>query len=204
MTKAYSQDDFKGTTVCQSVTVGSVVILLYSSRACYNLVMITLSQDSIESPFNYGWANLSDKNDEEDISKKENAVFGTILFFVRTYTGLVCFSLVLFFRAQKPVQNLAPNDIVNDHNYASRAYFFGNPRWYDSDDLPRLGSSREGSLSNSQGLGWYGTITGSRSNSFIVNPHLNGPTSDSVLLPFAYDNLDMNNHQSLYSTPQNL
>ncbi|TKC46444.1 hypothetical protein EI555_011670, partial [Monodon monoceros] len=51
----------KGMSLCQTVVVGSVVILLYSSRACYNLVVITISQDTLESPFNYGWDNLSDK-----------------------------------------------------------------------------------------------------------------------------------------------
>uniref|UniRef100_F6ZG26 G protein-coupled receptor 137C n=1 Tax=Monodelphis domestica TaxID=13616 RepID=F6ZG26_MONDO len=188
----------KGRSVCQTVTVGSVVILLYSSRACYNLVVITLSQDTIESPFNYGWDNLSEKNHVEDISGEEYVVFGMILFL---WEHIPAWLMVLFFRAQRPNQNLAPD--VNSHSYTSRAYFFDNPRRYDSDDdLPRLGGSREGSLSNSQSLGWYGTITGSDNNSFIVNSHLNGPTSDSAPLLFACGNLDMNNHHSLYSTPQ--
>ncbi|PNI83404.1 GPR137C isoform 3, partial [Pan troglodytes] len=34
----------KGMSLCQTVVVGSVVILLYSSRACYNLVVVTISQ----------------------------------------------------------------------------------------------------------------------------------------------------------------
>ncbi|XP_036604434.1 integral membrane protein GPR137C [Trichosurus vulpecula] len=191
----------KGTSMCQTVTVGSVVILLYSSRACYNLVVITLSQETIGSAFTYGWDNLSEKNHVEDISEEEYVVFGMILFL---WEHIPAWSVVLFFRAQKPNQNLAPDGIVNSHSYTSRAYFFDNPRRYDSDDdLPRLGGSREGSLSNSQGLGWYGTVTGSGSNSFIVNPHPNGPTSDSAPLLFACGNLDLNNHHSLYSTPQN-
>ncbi|KAB1277328.1 Integral membrane protein GPR137C [Camelus dromedarius] len=145
-------------SLCQTVVVGSVVILLYSSRACYNLVVITISQDTLESPFNYGWDNLSEK---------------------------------------------APAGMINSHSYSSRAYFFDNPRRYDSDDdLPRLGSSREGSLSNSQGLGWYGTMTGC-SSSYTVSPHLNGPMTDTAPLLFTCSNLDMNNHHSLYVTPQN-
>ncbi|XP_019688579.1 integral membrane protein GPR137C isoform X2 [Leopardus geoffroyi] len=149
----------KGMSLCQTVVVGSVVILLYSSRACYNLVVITISQDTLESPFNYGWDNLSDK---------------------------------------------APAGMINSHNYSSRAYFFDNPRRYDSDDdLPRLGGSREGSLSNSQGLGWYGTMTGCGSNSYTVSPHLNGPMTDTAPLLFTCSNLDMSNHHSLYVTPQN-
>ncbi|XP_004682152.1 PREDICTED: integral membrane protein GPR137C, partial [Condylura cristata] len=149
----------KGMSLCQTIVVGCVVILLYSSRACYNLVVITISQDTLESPFNYGWDNLSDK---------------------------------------------APAGMINSHSYSSRAYFFDNPRRYDSDDdLPRLGSSREGSLSNSQGLGWYGTITGCGSSSYTVSPHLNGPLTDTAPLLFTCSNLDMNNHHSLYVTPQN-
>ncbi|XP_072485808.1 integral membrane protein GPR137C [Notamacropus eugenii] len=191
----------KGTSMCQTVTVGSVVILLYSSRACYNLVVITLSQETIENPFNFGWDNLSEKNHVEDISEEEYVVFGMILFL---WEHIPAWSMVLFFRAQKPNQNLAPDGTGNSHSYNSRAYFFDNPRRYDSDDdLPRLGGSREGSLSNSQGLGWYGTIPGSGSNSFIVNPHLNGPTSDSAPFLFACGNLDMHNHYGLYSSPQN-
>ncbi|KAF4017013.1 hypothetical protein G4228_008644 [Cervus hanglu yarkandensis] len=149
----------KGMSLCQTVVVGSVVILLYSSRACYNLVVITISQDTLESPFNYGWDNLSDK---------------------------------------------APAGMINSHSYSSRAYFFDNPRRYDSDDdLPRLGSSREGSLSNSQGLGWYGTMTGCGSSSYTVSPHLHGPLTDTAPLLFTCSNLDMNSHHSLYVTPQN-
>ncbi|XP_027697448.1 integral membrane protein GPR137C [Vombatus ursinus] len=191
----------KGTSMCQTVTVGSVFILLYSSRACYNLVVITLSHDTIESPFDYGWDNLSEKNHVEDISEEEYVVFGMILFL---WEHIPAWSMVLFFRAQKPNQNLAPDGIVNSHSYTSRAYFFDNPRRYDSDDdLSRLGDSRKGSLSNSQGLGWYGTITGSGSNSFVINPHLNGPTSDSAPLLFPCGNLDINNHHTFYSTSQN-
>lgn len=39
----------------------------------------------------------------------------------------------------------APAGMVSSHSSSSRAFFFDNPRRYDSDDdLPRLGSSREG------------------------------------------------------------
>ncbi|XP_045143891.1 integral membrane protein GPR137C isoform X2 [Echinops telfairi] len=149
----------KGVSLCQTVVVGSVVILLYSSRACYNLVVITISQDTLESPFNYGWDNLSDK---------------------------------------------APAGMINSHSYSSRAYFFDNPRRYDSDDdLPRLGNSREGSCPSSQGLGWYGTMTGCGSNSYTVTPHRNGPMTDTAPLLFTCSSLDVNNHHSLYATPQN-
>lgn len=59
------------------------------------------------------------------------------------------------------------------------------------------------SLSNSQGLGWYGTMTGCGSSSYTVSPHLNGPLTDTAPLLFTCSNLDMNSHHSLYVTPQN-
>ncbi|XP_011855157.1 PREDICTED: integral membrane protein GPR137C [Mandrillus leucophaeus] len=191
----------KGMSLCQTVVVGSVVILLYSSRACYNLVVVTISQDTLESPFNYGWDNLSDKAHVEDISGEEYIVFGMVLFL---WEHVPAWSVVLFFRAQRLNQNLAPAGMINSHSYSSRAYFFDNPRRYDSDDdLPRLGSSREGSLPNSQSLGWYGTMTGCGSSSYTVTPHLNGPMTDTAPLLFTCSNLDLNNHHSLYVTPQN-
>ncbi|XP_066199138.1 integral membrane protein GPR137C isoform X3 [Saccopteryx leptura] len=192
---------WKGMSLCQTVVVGSVVILLYSSRACYNLVVITISQDTLESPFNYGWDNLSDKAHVQDVSGEDYIVFGMVLFL---WEHVPAWSVVLFFRAQRLNQNLTPAGMINSHSYSSRAYFFDNPRRYDSDDdLPRLGSSREGSLSNSQGLGWYGTMTGCGSNNYTVSPHLNGPMTDTAPLLFTCSSLDLNNHHSLYVTPQN-
>ncbi|XP_003471875.1 integral membrane protein GPR137C isoform X1 [Cavia porcellus] len=191
----------KGMSLCQTVVVGSVVILLYSSRACYNLVVITISQNTLESPFNYGWDNLSDKAHVEDVSGEDYIVFGMVLFL---WEHVPAWSVVLFFRAQRLNQNLAPAGMINSHSYSSRAYFFDNPRRYDSDDdLPRLGSSREGSLPNSQSLGWYGTMTGCGSDTYTVTSHLNGPMADTAPLLFTCSNLDLNNHHSLYVTPQN-
>uniref|UniRef100_A0A8D2J4X4 G protein-coupled receptor 137C n=1 Tax=Varanus komodoensis TaxID=61221 RepID=A0A8D2J4X4_VARKO len=122
----------KGTSVCQALLVGSVVILLYSSRAFYNLVAVAISPDRVPSPFNYGWDNLSD----QEVGSEEFVVFGVVLFlweFVPTTF------MLLFFRAQRLTQNLAPAGMINSHSYSSRAYFFDNPRRYDSDDdLPRL------------------------------------------------------------------
>ncbi|XP_053712699.1 integral membrane protein GPR137C isoform X2 [Synchiropus splendidus] len=51
----------KGTSVCQATAIGAVVILLYTSRACYNLVVVTLSPQDQPSPFNYGWYSVSDQ-----------------------------------------------------------------------------------------------------------------------------------------------
>ncbi|KFW77648.1 Integral membrane protein GPR137C, partial [Manacus vitellinus] len=130
----------KGTSVCQAVLVGSVVALLYSSRACYNLVAVAISPDNVPGPFNYGWDNLSDKVHVE-VSSEEYVVFGVVLFLWELVPTTF---VVLFFRAQRLSQNLTPAGMVNSHSYSSRAYFFDNPRRYDSDDdLSRLGA-REG------------------------------------------------------------
>lgn len=50
----------QGTSVCQVTVVGAIVILLYSSRACYNLVVLGLSNKRINS-FDYDWYNVSDQ-----------------------------------------------------------------------------------------------------------------------------------------------
>lgn len=50
----------QGTSVCQVTVVGAIVILLYSSRACYNLVVLGLSNQRINS-FDYDWYNVSDQ-----------------------------------------------------------------------------------------------------------------------------------------------
>lgn len=47
--------------MCQATAIGAVVILLYTSRACYNLVVVALSPQDRPSPFNYGWYSVSDQ-----------------------------------------------------------------------------------------------------------------------------------------------
>ncbi|XP_066550358.1 integral membrane protein GPR137C [Amia ocellicauda] len=195
----------KGTSVCQATAIGAVVILLYTSRACYNLVVVALSPEDRPSSFNYGWYNVSDQADVEKISGESYVVFGIILFFWELLpTSLV----VVFFRVQQPNQNLAPGGMINSHSFSSRAYFFDNPRRYDSDDdLSRSVGSRgeRGSILSSTpqtGPGWYGTIR--RNGSLTVVPHLlNGPPAASAPLLLAYGNIQTNQHHNYYSTPQN-
>ncbi|KAJ8341123.1 hypothetical protein SKAU_G00334140 [Synaphobranchus kaupii] len=170
----------KGTSVCQATAIGAAVILLYTSRACYNLVVVALSPEDRPSPFNYGWYNVSDQADVEKISGEAYIVFGIILFFWELLpTSLV----VVFFRVQRPNQNLAPGGMINSHSFSSRAYFFDNPRRYDSDDdLSRSITSRGDRGSSIQsstpqpGPSWYGSIQ--RNGSLTGVPHLlNGPQS---------------------------
>ena len=46
--------------MCQVTAIGATVILLYTSRACYNLVVLALSSNTINS-FDYDWYNVSDQ-----------------------------------------------------------------------------------------------------------------------------------------------
>lgn len=46
--------------MCQVTVIGVTVILLYTSRACYNLVVLALANKSINS-FDYDWYNVSDQ-----------------------------------------------------------------------------------------------------------------------------------------------
>lgn len=47
--------------MCQVTVIGVAVVTLYASRACYNLVVLTLSDvDNVDS-FDYDWYNVSDQ-----------------------------------------------------------------------------------------------------------------------------------------------
>nr|XP_033808907.1 integral membrane protein GPR137C isoform X1 [Geotrypetes seraphini] len=170
----------KGTSLCQAVAVGTVVILLYASRACYNLVVVVTSPGNKPSPFNYGWDTVPDRGNVEKISGQEYVVFGVVLFF---WELLPTSLIVAFFRAQRLNQNLTPAGMVNSQSIGSRAFFFDNPRRYDSDDdLPRLAGTRgeRGSLCTPQGTSWYGTICQSASSSHDLHS-LHEPTDTPLL-----------------------
>nr|XP_045378474.1 integral membrane protein GPR137B isoform X2 [Camelus bactrianus] len=51
----------KGSSVCQVTAVGVTVILLYASRACYNLFTLSFSQSRNVRSFDYDWYNVSDQ-----------------------------------------------------------------------------------------------------------------------------------------------
>ncbi|XP_067319215.1 integral membrane protein GPR137C [Anolis sagrei] len=185
----------KGTSVCQALLVGSVVVLLYSSMAFYNLVAVTVSPDHMPNPFNYGWDNLKVRG--EDVSSEEYVVFGMVFFLWEFIPTLF---VVLFFRAQRLSQNLAPSGMINSHSYSSRAYFFDNPRRYDSDDdLPRLGGG--GSISTPQSSGWYGSLTGSDICASI--PSSAAPSTDVAPLLFTHGSLDSRHHHNGHLALQN-
>ncbi|XP_022529035.2 integral membrane protein GPR137C [Astyanax mexicanus] len=195
----------KGTSVCQATTTGAVVVLLYTSRACYNLAVVAVSPRDKTTPFSYGWYSFSDQTEVEKISGEAYVVFGIVLFFWEFVPTTL---LVVFFRVQRPNQNLAPGGMITSHSFNSRAYFFDNPRRYDSDDdLSRSISSRaergSGMVSSTPqtGASWYGSIQ--RTGSLTGTSHLfSGPQTSTAPLLLAYGNVQTSQHHNYYSTPQ--
>uniref|UniRef100_A0A3Q3WAM6 Uncharacterized protein n=1 Tax=Mola mola TaxID=94237 RepID=A0A3Q3WAM6_MOLML len=122
----------KGTSVCQVTVIGAIVILLYSSRACYNLVVLGLSNKSINS-FDYDWYNVSDQADlQSTLGDTGYIVFGVILF---VWELLPTSLVVFFFRVRQPNQDrVSHGSGLPGHVFSARSYFFDNPRRYDSDD----------------------------------------------------------------------
>lgn len=51
----------QGTSVCQVTLIGITVVLLYASRACYNLVVLALADIENINSFDYDWYNVSDQ-----------------------------------------------------------------------------------------------------------------------------------------------
>uniref|UniRef100_UPI00398E936E G protein-coupled receptor 137Ba-like isoform X1 n=1 Tax=Pristiophorus japonicus TaxID=55135 RepID=UPI00398E936E len=122
----------KGTSLCQIAVVGVLIILLYTSRACYNLVAIALTSYNHFDTFDYDWYNVSDQADlQVQLGDKGYLVFGVILFI---WELLPTTLVVLFFRVRRPIRSLTGNEISYSHGFTPRAFFFDNPRRYDSDD----------------------------------------------------------------------
>ncbi|XP_059371483.1 integral membrane protein GPR137-like isoform X2 [Carassius carassius] len=48
--------------LCRTAVLGAGVILLFSSRACYNLAVLFLSQNHKVEAFDFDWYNISDQN----------------------------------------------------------------------------------------------------------------------------------------------
>ncbi|KAJ3609853.1 hypothetical protein NHX12_021947 [Muraenolepis orangiensis] len=120
----------KGTSVCQVTMIGATVILLYTSRACYNLVVLALSNNTINS-FDYDWYNVSDQADlRSTLGDAGYVVFGVVLF---VWELLPTSLVVYFFRVRRPAQDRSGPGLPG-RVFSSRAYFFDNPRRYDSDD----------------------------------------------------------------------
>ncbi|XP_012580768.1 PREDICTED: integral membrane protein GPR137 isoform X2 [Condylura cristata] len=112
----------KGTSVCQAAAMGGAMVLLYASRACYNLAALALAPRSRLDAFDYDWYNVSDQADlVNDLGNKGYLVFGLILF---VWELLPTTLLVGFFRVHRPPQDLSTSRILNGQVSGSRSYFF--------------------------------------------------------------------------------
>ncbi|XP_021120333.1 integral membrane protein GPR137 isoform X1 [Heterocephalus glaber] len=112
----------KGTSVCQAAAIGGAMVLLYASRACYNLAALALAPRSQLDAFDYDWYNVSDQADlVNDLGNKGYLVFGLILF---VWELLPTTLLVGFFRVHRPPQDLSTSHILNGQVFGSRSYFF--------------------------------------------------------------------------------
>ncbi|XP_023603126.1 integral membrane protein GPR137 isoform X5 [Myotis lucifugus] len=113
---------FQGTSVCQAAAMGGAMVLLYASRACYNLAALALAPRSRLDAFDYDWYNVSDQADlVNDLGNKGYLVFGLILF---VWELLPTTLLVGFFRVHRPPQDLSTSRILNGQVFGSRSYFF--------------------------------------------------------------------------------
>ncbi|XP_049992896.1 integral membrane protein GPR137 isoform X3 [Alexandromys fortis] len=102
----------KGTSVCQAAAIGGAMVLLYASRACYNLAALALAPRSRLDAFDYDWYNVSDQADlVNDLGNKGYLVFGLILF---VWELLPTTLLVGFFRVHRPPQDLLQ---LSPHTY---------------------------------------------------------------------------------------
>ncbi|XP_022108553.1 integral membrane protein GPR137B-like isoform X2 [Acanthaster planci] len=136
----------RGATLFQTSTACVFIILLYVSRAVYNIIAITRTCPS----FGYNWINVSDQADMINTLKGLRYLsFGIILFI---WEFLPTFIVVMFFRVRKFAANVHVPKDPDCPKTPSRAYFFDNPRRYDSDDdLTRTHSSTNATPRDYQG-----------------------------------------------------
>lgn len=64
---------FQGSSVCQVTSIGVTVILLYTSRACYNLFILSFSQTKKVNSFDYDWYNVSDQASMKIFANEKNS-----------------------------------------------------------------------------------------------------------------------------------
>ncbi|KAK2903816.1 integral membrane protein GPR137 [Channa argus] len=138
----------KGTTVWRTAALGTAVILLFVSRACYNLTVLFLSQKYRVESFNFDWYNVSDQADlRKDLGDRGYLVFGAILFI---WELLPTSLLILIFRVRRPAQETSSRAINN--RVLPRPYFFDDPQGSEDGSVSWNHSSHPHSS-------WYGGET---------------------------------------------
>ncbi|KAM3613028.1 uncharacterized protein V6R79_019020 [Siganus canaliculatus] len=96
---------YLGTTVWRTAALGAAVILLFASRACYNLTVLVLSQSRHVESFNFDWYNVSDQADlRNELGERGYLAFGAILLI---WELLPTSLLILIFRVRRPAQEVS-------------------------------------------------------------------------------------------------
>ncbi|XP_040826835.1 integral membrane protein GPR137 isoform X6 [Ochotona curzoniae] len=185
----------QGTSVCQAAAMGGAMVLLYASRACYNLAALALAPRSRLDAFDYDWYNVSDQADlVNDLGNKGYLVFGLILF---VWELLPTTLLVGFFRVHRPPQDLSTSRLLNGQGFGSRSYFFDRAGHCEDEGCSWEHSQGEStSMSGSLGSSsWYGAIG--------REPGWCGATQTRTT-PLLFSQVPGvgGHHHSLYSTPQ--
>ncbi|XP_019725362.1 integral membrane protein GPR137 [Hippocampus comes] len=164
----------KGTTVCRTAALGATIILLFASRACYNLSVLVLSQHHHVESFDFDWYNVSDQADlHQELGDRGYLAFGVILFIWELLPSSL---LILIFRVRRPSQEVS-NVAVNNRTLP-RPYFFDDPQGNEEEEAPSWASTYQPHSS------WYG--------------------SETAPLLFASNPPDRSHqHHTFYSTPQN-
>nr|XP_024646386.1 integral membrane protein GPR137B [Macaca nemestrina] len=166
---------FQGSSVCQVTAIGVTVILLYTSRACYNLFILSFSQNKSVHSFDYDWYNVSDQADlKNQLGDAGYVLFGVVLF---VWELLPTTLVVYFFRVRNPTKDLTNPGMVPSHGFSPRSYFFDNPRRYDSDDDLAWNIAPQG-LQGGFAPDYYDW--GQQTNSFLAQA---GTLQDSTLDP---------------------
>nr|KAF6437670.1 G protein-coupled receptor 137 [Molossus molossus] len=177
--------------------MGGAMVLLYASRACYNLAALALAPQSRLDAFDYDWYNVSDQADlVNDLGNKGYLVFGLILF---VWELLPTTLLVGFFRVHRPPQDLSTSRILNGQVFGSRSYFFDRAGHCEEESCSwehGHGRGESTSMSGSLSSGsWYGAI-GREPGWYGGSQTRTTPLLFSQVLGAG------SHHHSLYSTPQ--
>ncbi|CAL8264163.1 unnamed protein product [Lota lota] len=163
----------RGPSVCVTALLGTAVILLFASRACYNLTVLVLSQNHRVEAYDFDWYNISDQADlRSELGDRGYLAFCAILFI---WELLPTTLLLVIFRVRWPAQEPSSGMAINTRALP-RPYFFDDPQ--GSEDGPPQ------PWSHSVQPSWYGSET--TPLLFASKP----PTQN-------------NQHHSLYSTPNN-
>ncbi|KAM9795525.1 integral membrane protein GPR137 [Neosynchiropus ocellatus] len=163
----------RGTTVWRTAALGAAVILLFTSRACYNLTVLFMSLNIHVEAFDFNWYNVSDQADlHSDLGDCGFLVFGAILFI---WELLPTSLLILIFRVRQPQQE--GGHANGSNRVLPRPYFFDDPQGSEEDiAIPR---------------------------SHMSHPHLSWYGAETAPLLFASSQSPVRHqHHSLYSTPQ--